>query len=168
MAISLNIALLGLLVTLQTVGLYCAARSWIRLRSKPVLQPPASLEELRQEVAALREAVERLGPDRDGARARVAAGPRAHRFDRAAENAVAGPTLIAVPNLASASDPASAAAGELARKFEPIWSLAESGLSAEAIAARTGQPVGQVELILGLRRQAGAVLPHHVAPGIRY
>ena len=36
-----------------------------------------------------------------------------------------------------------------------IWALADAGAPAEAIARETGQPIGQVELILGLRRQLG-------------
>jgi len=71
--------------------------------------------------------------------------------------AVADPTLIAVPNLAASSsaepEPASA---ELGQRFGAIWELADSGAPAEAIARATGQPIGQVELILGLRRQFAA------------
>ena len=40
----------------------------------------------------------------------------------------------------------------LARRFGPIWELADKGRSPGAIARETGQPIGQVELILGLRR----------------
>jgi hypothetical protein len=79
-----------------------------------------------------------------------------------------GPTLIAVPKIAGATELPTSPPKGLTHRFSPIWELADKGASAEAIARVTGQPVGQVELILGLRRQAGAVLPHHVAPGIRY
>lgn len=70
-----------------------------------------------------------------------------------------GPTLIAVPNLAvGPSGPAPSAtpgaAADLGRRFGDVWALADSGASAQSIAGRTGHPVGQVELILGLRRQA--------------
>lgn len=80
------------------------------------------------------------------------------RVDHAESNAVAGPTLIAIPNMSanSPTGPASATA-ELGRKFGAIWELADAGAPSEAIARTTGQPIGQVELILGLRRQiAGA------------
>jgi hypothetical protein len=67
---------------------------------------------------------------------------------------VGGPTLIAIPSLSAISSEASAvAAAELGRRFGAIWALADAGQAPEAIARATGQPIGQVELILGLRRQ---------------
>jgi hypothetical protein len=76
-----------------------------------------------------------------------------HRVDTAETTMPPGPTLIAVPNIAGATElPASPPKG-LTHRFSPIWELADKGASAEAIARVTGQPVGQVELILGLRRQ---------------
>ncbi len=87
--------------------------------------------------------------------------PLARQADRPAPTlpTPAGPTLIAVPNLAvgtSGPAPSSApgAAADLGRRFGDVWALADSGASAQSIAGRTGHPVGQVELILGLRRQA--------------
>ena len=38
-------------------------------------------------------------------------------------------------------------------RFGGVWGMADAGMPAEAIARETGQPIGQVELILGLRRQ---------------
>jgi hypothetical protein len=64
-----------------------------------------------------------------------------------------GPTLISVPNLASPPSANSEAAAGLDRRFGPIWAMADEGTSTEAIARETGYPIGQVELILGLRRQ---------------
>jgi hypothetical protein len=59
-----------------------------------------------------------------------------------------------IPSLAASVPEASAeAASELGRRFGAIWALADAGDPAEAIARKTGQPIGQVELILGLRRQ---------------
>jgi hypothetical protein len=76
------------------------------------------------------------------------------RADRGKPSAVGGPTLIVVPSLAAAVPEApTAAVAELGRRFGAIWALADSGESPEAIARTTGQPIGQVELILGLRRQ---------------
>lgn len=71
------------------------------------------------------------------------------------------PTLIAVPNLAANGEPdrADAASSELARRFRAIWDLRDRGADAEAIARASGQPVGQVELILGLRRSLTLVGP---------
>ena len=86
-----------------------------------------------------------------GAGSELGPGP-VQRTDRGKTSAVGGPTLIVVPNLATSIPEAStAAAAELSQRFGAIWALAESGLSAEAIARATGQPIGQVELILGLR-----------------
>ncbi len=83
-------------------------------------------------------------------------GLRADR-GRTETSSMPGPTLIQVPNLASPtpSDRAEQVARELAERFGPIWDLAQAGATAETIARATGHPVGQVELILGLRRQAG-------------
>jgi hypothetical protein len=69
-----------------------------------------------------------------------------------------GPTLISVPNLsvsgeAEGSDEATAALG---RRFAAVWEMADSGATPEAIARETGHPIGQVELILGLRRRIPA------------
>ncbi len=65
----------------------------------------------------------------------------------------AGPTLISVPNLAAGSIPSASADSDLASRYATIWEQAEAGAPAEAIARATGQPIGQVELILGLKRR---------------
>jgi hypothetical protein len=83
------------------------------------------------------------------------------RVDSPRNGAPAGRTLIAVPNLSAvgasrgARSKASARA-ELRRRFAVICELADAGASAESIARATGQPIGRVELVLGLRRRAGA------------
>jgi hypothetical protein len=66
-------------------------------------------------------------------------------------------TLIAVPNLASAASDREAALHGLTQRYAAIWTLADTGASAEVIARATGQPIGQIELILGLRRQIDGV-----------
>ena len=83
------------------------------------------------------------------------------RVDAPMPSASAGPTLIAVPSLASLGSEAvaSEAAGGLLRRFGAIWTLADSGESTGAIAGATGYPIGQVELILGLRRSSGLAEP---------
>jgi hypothetical protein len=79
--------------------------------------------------------------------------PSRHRIDPSAAKAPGGPTLIAVPSLSSSVAETSAeAAAELGRRFGAIWTLADAGEPADAIARTIGQPIGQVELILGLRR----------------
>jgi hypothetical protein len=71
--------------------------------------------------------------------------------------------LIAVPSLATAGSEAAAieAGAELGRRFGAIWEMADAGEPTATIARTTGHPIGQVELILGLRRPAA------LAPGPR-
>jgi hypothetical protein len=71
--------------------------------------------------------------------------------------------LITVPNLGSTSPERQATHGALAQRYAAIWTLADSGTSPEVIARATGQPIGQIELILGLQRQidgARTTRPH--------
>jgi hypothetical protein len=65
------------------------------------------------------------------------------------------PRLITVPKLASAQDRLTMQGG-LSQRYAAIWDLAEKGASPDVIARATGQPIGQIELILGLRRQLDA------------
>jgi hypothetical protein len=62
------------------------------------------------------------------------------------------PKLIAVPDLSANSESDSDSTRDLRRKYRDIWAWADAGLDAEAIARSSGLPIGQVELILGLRR----------------
>jgi hypothetical protein len=84
---------------------------------------------------------------------------------RAAGAAVEGvdePRLISVPRLPAAQDRQAMQNG-LSQRYAAIWELADSGASPDAIARATGQPIGQIELILGLRRQMDASrtsIPH--------
>jgi len=65
-----------------------------------------------------------------------------------------GPTLIAVPALAApTAEPSDGSEGGLAERHLEILELAAAGSSPGDIARQTGQPIGQVELILGLHRQ---------------
>jgi hypothetical protein len=71
--------------------------------------------------------------------------------------------LIAVPSLPGAPYDREASVSGLSERFDAIWSLADNGSSPEVIARATGQPVGQIDLILGIRRKiAGArtTIPH--------
>jgi len=63
------------------------------------------------------------------------------------------PALIAIPNLAGAPTDREASVSGLTERYAAIWTLADSGGSPEVIARATGQPIGQIDLILGLRRQ---------------
>lgn len=66
------------------------------------------------------------------------------------------PPLILVPSLEATGSPEAAdeAVAGLGRRFGAIWAMADAGEAPPAIARATGHPVGQVELILGLRRPA--------------
>jgi hypothetical protein len=73
------------------------------------------------------------------------------------------PTLIAVPSLAAPPSERDASVRETSERYAAIWSLADAGSPVDVIARATGQPVGQIELILGLRRQIDTtrtVIPH--------
>ena len=65
---------------------------------------------------------------------------------------VRGPSLIAVPDLSVQPTPPVEIPAELARRFGAIWDLSDKGATPEAIARETEQPIGQIELILGLRK----------------
>jgi hypothetical protein len=80
------------------------------------------------------------------------------RADPGTPAIAATPRLIAVPSLATVGSGTAAteAAEELSRRFGSIWNLADAGEPADAIARATGHPIGQVELILGLRRSSGS------------
>ena len=75
------------------------------------------------------------------------------RIDEGQPGALEGPTLIAVPNLAMSGSPTTETASELDRRFGSIWGMADEGVPVEVISRQSGYPIGQVELILGLRRQ---------------
>ncbi len=86
------------------------------------------------------------------------------RIDAAHEAVYKGPscpTLIEVPSLAAPlpAQPPSELAAELDRRFGPIWGLADAGLPLDEIVRRTGHPIGEVELILGLRRRRPLTMP---------
>ncbi len=63
-------------------------------------------------------------------------------------------SLISVPNLALSGEAHVPPEPDLNRRFASVWDLAEAGASSEAIAKATRYPVGEVELILGLKRQS--------------
>ena len=79
------------------------------------------------------------------------------RIDRTPAAPFTGPTLITIPDLSAheLSEGSTATLAELRERFGTVWELADSGASADAIARASGRPVGQIELILGLRRRLG-------------
>jgi hypothetical protein len=142
---------------------------WRRVRALPIDEIARGIENLAERQRAVESLLTRL-EEREAARAAAAVAPATgrgtasgsgpspgapRRVDRGESNAARGPTLIAVPHLPAPASEGSAAA-DLDRRFGAIWALADSGASADEIARGTGQPIGQVELILGLRRQLNA------------
>ncbi|AGA26666.1 hypothetical protein [Singulisphaera acidiphila] len=160
--------LMTLIVILSTVlGLTLVVLAWVvaQLRRQPISALVKSVDDLRTRQDHLEAMMEKAGSARQAEPAPQGhpgpplrrPGSRSRRVDAAEPTAVSGPTLIAVPSLATASLPSSAAVGlDLGRRFSPIWDLADTGATPDAIARSTGQPIGQVELILALRRQLNA------------
>ncbi len=64
------------------------------------------------------------------------------------------PTLIAVPDLGAESGCSEArSVDEFGDRHGEAWALAAEGVPPGEIARQTGQPIGQVELIVGLYRK---------------
>ena len=78
--------------------------------------------------------------------------PDLPRRDRGQKAAAAGPLLIAIPDLAPSARADQALPPEFAARFGGVWDLADAGASASTISRATGQPIGQIELILALQR----------------
>jgi hypothetical protein len=112
------------------------------------------LDEFRERLAALESRLGPPSPDPRPTRPVVKIATR--RADGPEEPP--GPTLIAVPDLAAEPclEASEATAAAFGRRYAALWALADAGASAASIARETGQPVGQVELILGLRRTSPA------------
>ena len=73
------------------------------------------------------------------------------REDQAARNE---PILIAIPDLGAVEEESDERAGsELGERHGEAWTLAAAGVPPEEIARQTGQPIGQIELIVGLYRR---------------
>lgn len=164
---SLMVIMVAILGGILVVVLALVGAIWMRLRALPVAELARQVEELGRRQRVLEDRWENVGTD-EAARAKETPAPfpkgpgvasirptgTRHRADMPEMPANAGPTLIAIPNLAAPpQEETESAAAELGQRFGAIWDLADEGASPEAIARRTGQPVGQVELILALRRQ---------------
>jgi hypothetical protein len=148
-----------LAVFLAVVSAFAGALWW-QVRSLPLIRAGRLATELAERQRALEGLIRTLekrgstSTSRDrimvsGSSSGVS--KRSRRTDLGESTAVAGPTLIAVPDLAASPSPTASA--ELGRRFGAIWSLADAGHAPDEISRRSGQPIGQVELILGLRRQ---------------
>jgi hypothetical protein len=94
---------------------------------------------------------------------RPTSGTQHEQPPRSAPEAAFEPPLIAVPSLAEAPNEREALVSVLTERFAAIWNLADHGGSVESIARATGQPVGQIDLIISLRRQIDGTrmtIPH--------
>jgi len=133
----------GTVAILSSIASIATIRREHRARQRAFAELAAELASIRAVIAALEPPTQFLAPD----------GRHNLRRDRGrAGVAITGPILITVPDL-SASDPGPVPVPpELAERFSGIWELSDSGASADAIARATGQPIGQIELILALRR----------------
>jgi hypothetical protein len=72
-------------------------------------------------------------------------------------------SLIAVPSLEPAQSDRGVTVNGLKERYAAIWALADKGATLEQMARATSQPIGQIELILGLRRQIDGTptgIPH--------
>jgi hypothetical protein len=165
------------------LGIAASPLGWLALlhrRTRSDRDQERAAQDLRAQLRGLRVRLERceaaLAHQAEGGAAEhpAAAGLRSSRGPsrsaaraggqisvRTLDNAVE-PRLIAVPNLAAGQD-RQATHGGLTQRYAAIWDLADSGASPDVIARATGQPIGQIELILGLRRQYDASrtnIPH--------
>lgn len=163
-------AALVILAALLAVVSAAAGVLWARCRSLPTLRVAQLARELAERQRTLEELIGRLEarlarPGRPGFGAARDMAPEAApdrgrvRADRGHDGGSPSTrmTLISVPDLSTppaAPGPLVApVASELAQRFGSIWKLADEGATADAIARLTGQPIGQIHLILGLRRQ---------------
>lgn len=161
MSPALNMALHVTLAVLLAAVSATAGALWWRVRSIPMIRAAHLAKTLAERQEVLETLIARLEaagkPKAKGPTVRRFPDPSnlttTHRADTAEPVPPAGPILIAVPNIASGPEIPAVPPRGLTNRFSPVWELADKGASAEAIARVTGQPVGQVELILGLRRQ---------------
>ncbi len=82
----------------------------------------------------------------------------ARRWDLPESKSTQRPVLIAVPDLAPPPAESVEIPANLVQRFGAIWDLADSGVPIESIARATGHPIGELELILGLRRTRASEL----------
>lgn len=132
--------------------------AWIFVRRMENLRRVTQerFEELNRKVRRIEA---RLGEQAEGPRTARTTGPSPpapfssrRPADRAPAPATS--TLIAIPNLAATERPEDPQVeSDLSQRHAEVWTLAATGSSPEEIARQTGQPVGEVELIVGLYRQ---------------
>lgn len=153
------IAILGSALAAQSAACVVLWRRVRALTPIPTPSPPvaprgaiaARLDEVERRYKTLEDRLARVEGSASGALGAHPGGPRGRRRVDRGE-----PTLIAVPNLAARPSPASEVASGLGRRFGDVWALTDAGVPVAVVARETGYPIGQVELILGLRRRVVA------------
>jgi hypothetical protein len=154
----LSLLVLGLLVAVGTVLLRVLASREDRLmrRMDDLTRRLAQLEKRSGQPAGssfVSEAGAASSPA--STRAREAAAPvLAASGTGVVGNGSGRPKLISVPDLGQKDSHGNPQAeDELGQKHKEVWSLVNSGIAPEEIARQTGQPIGEVELIVGLHRR---------------
>jgi hypothetical protein len=164
------------------LGIAASPLAWVALmhrRSRMERQTDRRFLELTGQLRALQDRLQRCESSyqtlqRDAAHLAVPAAPRLRsvrttatvarsqpeRVEVASGVGQDEPRLIAIPNLASTGSDREATLSSLTQRYAAIWTLADTGASPDVIARATGQPVGQIELILGLRRQIDGARPN--------
>lgn len=128
-----------------------AGALWWRLRAARRLPSARSLQAWNERLDVLESLVRGI-TERTSERPAHPVGPRRTVRIDPASVASKAPTLIAVPDLSTPPPEKSDAGETLRQRYQEIWDQADAGLDAESIARASGQPIGQIELILGLRR----------------
>jgi hypothetical protein len=160
------------------LGIAASPLAWVALthrRSRMERQTDRRFLELTGQLRALQERLEQCESSyqtlkRNGAELPGPGAPRPRSFrpGRLGTERVEAATsvgqdehkLIAIPNLASTASDREATLSSLTQRYAAIWTLADTGASPDVIARATGQPIGQIELILGLRRQIDGARSH--------
>ncbi len=166
------------------LGIACSPLAWVALhhrRSRSEQRMEGRWNELSGQVRSLearlaqseafrrahmgngQAAAEQAMPSRRPGSSRPSNGAWREHSRGTAADAPLEPALIAVPSLAGAPNDREASVSGLTERYAAIWTLAENGGSPEVIARATGQPIGQIDLILGLRRQIDGTrttIPH--------
>lgn len=156
---SLATATIITLSVLLAVVSALAGALWWRVRSAPLIRAAWLARELAERQEALESLIARLEPQpRSPRRGAVSTANPSRtstlRADPPVRDPIPGPTLIEVPDMSATGRDDPARGADLASRYGPIWDLAGRGESADAISRSTGLPIGQIELILGLRRRA--------------
>ncbi len=162
---SLVLALFAVVGLATAVSLILLGAIWTRIRALTLDETSRHVAALARRQESIEAVLRRLETARNsgGTEPASASNPVGVnlRVDRGETGGGRGPTLIAIPSLAENREPGAgssdrateAVVADLTLRFGPIWDRAEAGESVGAIAQASGLPIGEVDLILGLRRR---------------